>query len=448
MRPRLIHLGALLLAGLAVSVLTATPAMAQLGKVYGAVTDDEGNPLPGVKIYLKDLKTNAVMRPAVSNKKKGTYLYMAPAGDYMLSAQKEGYLAAREIWEFTDPTGKSNSFTWFYEEDQVFDKKIHVYPEGDLTSKVSQRVDWVMTTPDKHKAVVNRLYREYKGIDTKDEGTGEAAPGGAVVAQSAPEKPQEEEKKSAYESAIDLLGSEKVSEAIPFLNQAVVDEPENAEAYYQLGKADLEVGDTAGAETALLKARELDPTKPGVNFHLARLYDKKSRKVQAVQALEAELNLSPDSEAVLENLGKLYAETGENDKAIQTFESLIDINKKNFDAYIALANIYKETGDRAKEEEIYKKMGDLDPTGQALYNLGTLAFNRDDREKAKFYYERVLEKNPKHAMAHYQLAYTMLGLGDIQGALKHLEEFVRLKPRDAKAAETKATIEALKKTLG
>jgi len=32
--------------------------------------------------------------------------------------------------------------------------------------------------------------------------------------------------------------------------------------------------------------------------------------------------------------------------------------------------------------------------------------------------------------------------------VKHFEEFVKLKPRDEKAAEAKATIDALKKTSG
>lgn len=445
MRPRLLHLGALLLAGLVLTVLTATPAAAQVGKLYGSVTDDEGNPLPEVKIYLKDLKTNAVLRPATTNKKKGTYLYMAPPGDYVLSAQKEGYLVAREEWNLIDGSGKQSSFTWFYEEDQLFDKKVHIYPTGDLTSKVDQRIDWVMTTPDKHKAVVNRLYKEHKGIEDE----GEAGAEGEAVAEGQP-KQAEEEKKSAFVSAIEFLEKNKFAAAIPFLTQAAAEEPDDqkAEVYYQLGKASIEVKDFDGAEAALLKAKELEPTKPGVNFHLARMYDLKGKKVQAVQALETELDLTPDSEAVMENLGRLYAETGDTGKAIQTYESLIAMNKEHFDPYIALANIYKEAGDTAKEEEIYKKMGDLDPSGQSFYNLGTLAFNRDDREKAKFYYERVLEKNPKYAMAHYQLGYTLLGLGDIPGAVKHFEEFVKLKPRDEKAAEAKATIDALKKSSG
>jgi len=446
MKPRISQLAALLLTAVVFTLLAATPAVAQVGKLYGMVTDEEGNPLPDVKIYLKDLKTNAVLRPATSHKKKGTYLYMAPPGDYILSALKDGYLVAQERWSFTDGSGKQNEFTWFYEEDQVFDKKIHINPTGDLTSKVEQHVDWIMTTPDKHKQVVNRLYKEYKGIE--DEPEGAEAGTGTAVAEKKPE--ESEQKKAAFESAIELLEQKKYGPAIAFLTQATTEAPDDqkAEVYYQLGKADIEVKNLDGAAEALIKAKELDPTKPGVNFHLARVYDEKGKKIQAIQALESELDLTPDSEAVQENLGRLYNETGDTDKAIQTYETLIAQNKDHFDPYIALANIYKEKGNTAKEEEIYKQMGDLDPTGQSFYNLGTLAFNRDDREKAKFYYERVLEKNPKYAMAHYQLGYTLLGLGDIPGAVKHFEEFVKLKPRDEKAAEAKATIDALKKTSG
>jgi tetratricopeptide (TPR) repeat protein len=441
MKPNLKYLLGLALVAFVLIILTPAPVSAQVGRLYGFVTDEEGNPIHNAEVYLVDLKTNAVLRPAKTKKKNGRYLYMAAPGPYFVVARKEGLLVAQQVWDYTDGSGAKNKFTWFFDEKQELTKKVRIFSTGDLTSKVDQRIDFVMTTEEKFTEVVNKLYAIHKGIDTE---TKEGEPGTEVAKA---EEPQEE-KKAPFEEAIDLLARSDFAGAMPFLQLAVAENPEDAEMNYQLGKAALESGDMATAETGLKKAKELDPTKPGVSFHMARMFDKKHRKAQAVAALEQELDLSPESEPVLENLGRLQAEIGQKDKAIITFEELIDINPEYFDAYIALANIHKDAGDKTKEEDVYKRMGDRDPTGQSFYNLGTIAFNRDDREKAQFYYARVLEKDPKHALAHYQLGNTLLGIGDMAGAVEHFEAFIKLKPRDAKAKEAKITVAELKKLLG
>jgi Flp pilus assembly protein TadD len=306
---------------------------------------------------------------------------------------------------------------------------------------VKQRSDFILTTPDKHKATVDRLYAEYKGGKPE-----EGAPAGGTVpgAAAAPEQA----KKDSWEQAIEKLEQKDYAGAIPLLKTATEEKPDDVDVYYQLGRAGVETENYAEAEPALKKAKQLDPTKPGVSFQLARLYDKKGRKVQALQALEEEKALSPDSEAVLDNLGRIYSETGQNDKAAEVLESLIASHPDHLDSYATLANVYKATGDKAKEEDVYQRLGARDPKGDALYNLGNLAFNRNEPDKASVYYKQVLEKNPNHPRAHLQLAYTMVNLGDFPGAISHFESFLKLSPKDDKAAEAKAVMDELKKMSG
>ena len=64
----------------------------------------------------------------------------------------------RQIWDYTDTSGRKNKFTWFFDEKQDLTKKVRVFSTADLTSKVDQRVDFVMTTPEKFTEVVNKLY--------------------------------------------------------------------------------------------------------------------------------------------------------------------------------------------------------------------------------------------------------------------------------------------------
>lgn len=429
-------LSGLALCGLVSLLLAVTPASAQIvGKITFSVVDDQGNPLKGAKVYVKDAATNVAPRPGRTNAKgRITYTSMAP-GSYIFWAELDGYMMAREVATITTPNGKKSVQTYFFDAKQVFDKPVHTMATGGITQAAND-VELLMTTPDKHTAVVNKLYAEFQGLDT--EGSGEAA------------KPEAPKEKSNRDKGMEFMANENYGAAIPFLKLAadeVKDDQDLTEVNYQLGKAMVETNDLTGAEAALKKAQELDPTKPGVSFYLARIYNEQGRKEDAIKELEQELQISPGTDTVLQNLAGLYKDTGQTQKAIDTYEGLIAANPENFEAYQALANLYKEAGDRQKEEEVYKRMGDKDPTGQSFYNLGNIAFNKDDREKAKFYYERVLEKNPKHAMAHYQLANTLLGMGDLKGAVEHFEAFAKLKPNDPKAAEARNTAKALKEML-
>jgi len=432
----------LVLSGLAVLLSSATTASAQVvAKMTGVVQDEAGTPLKGAKVYVKDISTNNVVRPAVTSA-KGRFTYTSlPPDRYILWAEMEGYLMVCLVVSLTGARGDKSLQTYFYDEKQEFDDVVKVNATGDVGTLTRNEFEFTMTTPDKHTAVTNKLYAEFRGASE-----GGAAEGGeaAPAAAAAPVE------KSNLEKGMDLIANESYGPAIPFLTLAVEEtkKPEDlVEVHYQLGKASLETGSLDAAEASLKKAREMDPTKPGVSFFLARVYNKKGMNQEALVEMERELALSPDSEAVLKNLANFYMEAGQSDRAIDTYEALIEMNPDNFEPYQALAKIYKDAGDRQKEAEIYQRMGDKDPSGQAFYNLGNLAFNKDDREKARFYYERVLEKNPKHAQAHYQLAYTLIGLGDIPGAVSHLEEFAKLSPKDPKTPEAVSTAKALKETL-
>ncbi len=420
--------------------LGATAANAQVvAKMTGAVLDETGAPLKGAKVFARDEATNNVVRPAVTSA-KGRFTYASlPPARYVLWAELEGYMMVRMVVTLTGSKGDRSVQTYFFDDKQVADKAVKVNATGDIGTLIKNEFEFTMTTPDKFTAVTNKLYAEFKGVGEAEGGSGEAA--------AAPAAPTEQ---SNLVKGMDHIASGNYGAAIPFLTLAIgetKDAKDLLEAHYQLGKASFETGAHDAAEVQLKKVKELDPTRPGASFYLALIYNAKGMKKEALAEMETELALSPDSESVLQNLAGLYVETGQPERAVETYESIIESDPENFEAYQSLAQLYKDMGDRKKEAEVYQRMGDKDPSGTSLYNLGNLAFNQDDREKARFYYERVIEKNPKHAMAHYQLAYTLIGLGDIKGAVTHLEEFAKLSPKDPKAPEAIETAKALKSTL-
>jgi tetratricopeptide (TPR) repeat protein len=75
--------------------------------------------------------------------------------------------------------------------------------------------------------------------------------------------------------------------------------------------------------------------------------------------------------------------------------------------------------DLAREEtELFKKYRSLNKN----YEKGKMYFAREDYKKAKKEFEKILEKLPEHADAHFFLAQVLYKEGDLDGALSHVEK--------------------------
>jgi tetratricopeptide (TPR) repeat protein len=181
---------------------------------------------------------------------------------------------------------------------------------------------------------------------------------------------------------------------------------------------------------------------------MGMLYVKKGRPMQAITHFEKEHELNPEAVAITQNLGMLYIETKQYDKAVLMFEQAIQSNPDNVEYYGSLAEAYKGMGNSEKEMETYKRMGAADPTGQAFYNLGNMMFNKSEMGKAAEAYKKAIEQAPDNAAAHYQLGLAYVNLAKFKEAVVELEAFVKLKPKDPKAAEAKSLVADLRKMGG
>ena len=74
--------------------------------------------------------------------------------------------------------------------------------------------------------------------------------------------------------------------------------------------------------------------------------------------------------------------------------------------------------------------------------------NRDDateadHRKASEAFRKAIELKPNYALAHRDLGFAMLRLGDLAGARKEFQKYVDLEPRAKDAADINATIKSL-----
>ena len=115
-----------------------------------------------------------------------------------------------------------------------------------------------------------------------------------------------------------------------------------------------------------------------------------------------------------------------------------------------MADLYNRNKQPKKAEEALNKVVALDPGNahRTFYNLGVVIENRDDateadHRKAVEAFRKAIDLKPNYALAHRDLGFALLRLGDLAGARKEFQKYVDLEPRAKDAADIKATIKSL-----
>jgi tetratricopeptide (TPR) repeat protein len=86
-----------------------------------------------------------------------------------------------------------------------------------------------------------------------------------------------------------LITQRKAEEAIPILDEVIRLQPDYADAYYQLGKAQLQMDSDSSRLLALANletAAHLNPSAPYIFFQLAQAYRGFDRMEESQQALQ------------------------------------------------------------------------------------------------------------------------------------------------------------------
>ncbi|MFZ4700607.1 MAG: tetratricopeptide repeat protein [Candidatus Methylumidiphilus sp.] len=166
------------------------------------------------------------------------------------------------------------------------------------------------------------------------------------------------------------------SEAIAFINRAIVAKPNYMDAYNNLGNVYKETGDLEKAKETYRKA----------------------------------INLSPDHSVALNNLGVVLKDLGEFEEAIASIQKAIALEPNRADFFHNLGNAYRKQGDLKKSAEACRQSIALQPYQADAYKSlwRTLYLARDFDEAAKVL-KQWLEYDPDNAIAKHTYAAHMGG---------------------------------------
>ena len=211
-----------------------------------------------------------------------------------------------------------------------------------------------------------------------------------------------------------LLDAGSPAEASEYLERAIRQDPDHAEAYYSLGQAYLRTGQGDRGHAVLgyfellqdnyqelldLKtAIVLNPSDAAACFGLGKVYGRIGRYEAARQAYLAVLQINPGHIDAQNNLGNTYLRQQRPQQAIEVFSALLQADSNYVRAYNNLGYAYLAINQPQRAIQTYKKAIALDPQyAQAYSNLGALYMQQGriaEAQQQLARYEKLTQQPP------------------------------------------------------
>lgn len=220
--------------------------------------------------------------------------------------------------------------------------------------------------------------------------------------------------------SVQLLGlahyfSGHLKEAVPLLEEVARAEPDNVEVAYMLGNGYIQTHhpdksresfarmfkiapQSAAAhlinaqmmvrqqfeefaEKELLRALELDPKLPQVNFMLGELAIFRAEIDRGVELLQKEIAVNPAFGMAYYRLGEAYTRQLKWDEAIAPLQKSAWLNPYFSGPYIVLGKVYLKKRDATNAESILRRALAMDPNNYSAHHLLAQVFQQSGRSE-------------------------------------------------------------------
>jgi Flp pilus assembly protein TadD/peroxiredoxin len=226
--------------------------------------------------------------------------------------------------------------------------------------------------------------------------------------------------------------------------QVIVEKPDNAEAYYNLGTLNLRRNELQQARQYLEQTVKLRPNYPEAWNNLGMIAAQQGQAAEAVRNFQQSITLRPNYAIALLNLGNFYRRQGVFDKAQVLLNRAQEIQPDDPEVNYSLGMFYAQQGQMQSAEDYLEKAVRLRPDyPEALNNLGVLFVQGKNYSKAEDQFKTCIRLAPNFDQSYLNLARLYVMQNDKEKAREVLLELLRLQPQDQGAQQALEMLKSL-----
>lgn len=225
-------------------------------------------------------------------------------------------------------------------------------------------------------------------------------------------------KAQSIKDGINFLYEERDQSAKDLFQKLLAVNPNNIDATYWLGQADIALKDTAAARQVYEKALQTSANAPLLIVGLGHVELLENNPSDARQRFEAAITMTHtrrgDNPDILNAVGRanVDAKAGDLAYAIDKLQAAADRDSKNPDIYLNLGNAYRKArpGENGGQAYLnYKKATEVDPSfAIAYYRIAQLFETQQNWDIVLDNLNQAVAKDPGFGPAYYELYYYYL----------------------------------------
>ncbi len=218
------------------------------------------------------------------------------------------------------------------------------------------------------------------------------------------------------------LDNGQLQEAVIELKNALQTNPQNAQARWLLGNAQLELGNAPAAEKELARARELGVAGESVMPLLARAWLEQG-KVALVLAVEPAPGLSPAARAgILAAQGSALLSQNRTEEASVRFEQALSIEPASLAALVGKARLRVRKGEFAEARRLLATALEKEETHAPAWSLlGDIELSEQRPKEAETAFTQAIEHRPGSNLALMKRARVRIALKKFDEAQADLD---------------------------
>jgi len=230
----------------------------------------------------------------------------------------------------------------------------------------------------------------------------------------------------SIDDAIRLHEAGRLREAERLYRSMLDVDPRHPDALHLLGVLLTQVGDYTDAVEHIQAALDVDRDSALFQSSLAQAYFRSGKLAEAIEALESVVSRQPDSFQAFSDLGAALQESGQLDRAIDAYRRAIHLNPELAVVQFNLGTALKQRGSSADAIASVERAAAMDPSkGTYSATLAGYYLEADEPEAALRACRACLSVAPRDLMALTFMSIACARLGDGERAAR-IVDFDRL----------------------